>query len=188
MTKTQPANRHPPRPVRKPTSQSPLMRAASPHLTRNSVPHSARDPRAAEVLARELRHVIEHAQNQRTQPGHQVLLDKEFHGFRVVLTHTLLEKNHAVTLSPRELEIARMIGKGLPNKMIADVLDISAWTVGTHLRRIFAKLGVSCRAAMVTEILERAGLSPDQGKANTNARESSFSSRPAISPNGPARR
>lgn len=59
---------------------------------------------------------------------------------------------HAPVLSPRELEIARMTADGLPNKTIAAVLDISTHTVDTHLRRIFAKLGVGCRAAMATRL------------------------------------
>lgn len=53
-------------------------------------------------------------------------------------------------LSPRESEIARLVAKGLPNKTIAAILDISPWTVATHLKRIFAKLGVRSRAAMVS--------------------------------------
>jgi two-component system, NarL family, nitrate/nitrite response regulator NarL len=59
-----------------------------------------------------------------------------------------------VNLSPREQEIARLIAKGLPNKTIAAVLDISPWTVSTHLRRIFTKLGVSSRAEMVAQVLK----------------------------------
>ena len=48
----------------------------------------------------------------------------------------------------------RLVANGLPNKAIADVLDVSLWTVGTHLRRIFAKLGVNSRAAeMVAHVL-----------------------------------
>jgi len=35
------------------------------------------------------------------------------------------------------------------------VLEISTWTVATHLRRIFAKVGVSSRAAMIARLLER---------------------------------
>jgi len=58
------------------------------------------------------------------------------------------------SLSPRELEIARMVAKGYPNKTIAAVLDISAWTVCTYLRRMFAKLSVSSRAALVARLLE----------------------------------
>lgn len=59
-----------------------------------------------------------------------------------------------IILSPREQEIARMVAAGYPNKTIAAVLDISSWTVGTHLRRVFAKLGVGSRAAMVARLLE----------------------------------
>lgn len=52
-------------------------------------------------------------------------------------------------LSPREREIAWMVSLGHTNKTIATVLEISLYTVSAHLRRIFAKLGVSTRAAMV---------------------------------------
>ena len=64
----------------------------------------------------------------------------------------------ALRLSPREREVARMIAKGYPNKIIASVLDISVWTVSTHLRRIFAKLGVTSRTAMVTTMFKRGRL------------------------------
>jgi DNA-binding CsgD family transcriptional regulator len=55
-------------------------------------------------------------------------------------------------LSPREQEIARMVASGYPNKTIASVLEISSWTVASHLRRIFTKLQVSSRAAMATRL------------------------------------
>ena len=57
------------------------------------------------------------------------------------------------SLTPREQEIVRMVAKGYPNKTIAGVLNISCWTVDTHLRRTFAKLGVASRAAMVARIM-----------------------------------
>jgi len=55
-------------------------------------------------------------------------------------------------LSPRELEIARLIASGMSNKSIGAVLDISTWTVAAHIRRMFAKLGVVTRAALVARL------------------------------------
>lgn len=52
-------------------------------------------------------------------------------------------------LTKRELQIVMLVSEGRVNKQIADQLNISEWTVSTHLRRIFAKLGVDSRAAMV---------------------------------------
>lgn len=56
----------------------------------------------------------------------------------------------AELLTPRELQIVVLVADGKVNKQIADILRISEWTVSTHLRRIFAKLGVDTRAAMVS--------------------------------------
>ena len=52
-------------------------------------------------------------------------------------------------LTDRELQVATLVAMGHPNKQIASHLHISEWTVSTHLRRIFLKLGVDSRAAMV---------------------------------------
>ncbi len=52
-------------------------------------------------------------------------------------------------LTERETQIAALVAKGNSNKQIANQLSISIWTVSTHLRRIFVKLGVDTRAAMV---------------------------------------
>ena len=84
-----------------------------------------------------------------------VLLDVQVDGVRCLLIRAQADSSRAhVWLSPRELEIVRMVAKGYPNKMIAAVLEISCWTVSTYLRRIFAKLGVSSRAAMVARLGE----------------------------------
>lgn len=56
------------------------------------------------------------------------------------------------TLSPREQEIVRRIAKGQQNKNIAEALNCSPWTVSTHLRRVFTKLGVRSRAAMIAKV------------------------------------
>jgi DNA-binding NarL/FixJ family response regulator len=59
-----------------------------------------------------------------------------------------------VMLSPREQEVVRLVTKGLSNKAIAAVLDISYWTVSTHLRRIYNKLDVGSRAEMTAKALQ----------------------------------
>jgi DNA-binding NarL/FixJ family response regulator len=51
----------------------------------------------------------------------------------------------ASVLTARELEVVRMVARGLSNKEIADSLSISEGTVKSHLRAIFEKLGVSSR-------------------------------------------
>jgi DNA-binding CsgD family transcriptional regulator len=79
----------------------------------------------------------------------EIIVDTELDGSRYLLVRMPRRTGTGVTLSPREQEIVRMVAQGHPNKVIADVLNISSWTVGTHLRRIFAKLGVGSRAAMV---------------------------------------
>jgi DNA-binding CsgD family transcriptional regulator len=52
------------------------------------------------------------------------------------------------TLSPRELEVARRVGRGLTDKQIALELAVGVTTVRTHLQRIFHKTGVQRRAAL----------------------------------------
>lgn len=91
----------------------------------------------------------------------EVLVDTEVDGARYLLVRMRRLGHSRIQLSPREREIVRMVAKGHPNKVIADVLNISCWTVCTHLRRIFAKLGVGSRAAMVAQLLELGVLAPD---------------------------
>jgi DNA-binding CsgD family transcriptional regulator len=50
-------------------------------------------------------------------------------------------------LTPRELEVLRMVAAGQTNKGIAAELVLSERTVDRHVSNIFAKLGVSSRAA-----------------------------------------
>jgi DNA-binding NarL/FixJ family response regulator len=88
-------------------------------------------------------------------PTRELVLDTEVDGVRYLLIRPICQTPRVQNvLSPRELEVARMVAKGYPNKVIAGVLDISSWTVCTHLRRIFAKLGVTSRAAMVAKVIE----------------------------------
>lgn len=52
-------------------------------------------------------------------------------------------------LTPRELEIVRMIAQGLRNKAVAERLSISEGTVKIHLHNIYEKLGVDGRLELV---------------------------------------
>lgn len=63
-------------------------------------------------------------------------------------------------LSERELEVLRLIARGETNAGAAARLFISEATVKTHLLHIYAKLGVSERAAAVATAYERGLLVP----------------------------
>jgi DNA-binding CsgD family transcriptional regulator len=82
----------------------------------------------------------------------ELLLEGEIDGARYTLVRSY-RGGASTALSPREREIARLVANGLPNKAIGAVLEISTWTVATHLRRIFSKLGVTSRAAMVASMM-----------------------------------
>jgi len=58
-------------------------------------------------------------------------------------------------LSQRELEVLEMVARGATNREAAAKLFISEATVKTHLLHIYAKLGVSDRAAAVAEGFQR---------------------------------
>jgi DNA-binding NarL/FixJ family response regulator len=54
----------------------------------------------------------------------------------------------AIVLSPQELQIARMAADGLSNRDIGSTLYLSHRTIGSHLYRIFPKLGVASRGEL----------------------------------------
>jgi DNA-binding NarL/FixJ family response regulator len=53
------------------------------------------------------------------------------------------------TLTPREIEIVRMVSRGLRNRIIAKRLSISEGTVKVHLHNVYEKLGVDGRLELV---------------------------------------
>ena len=62
-------------------------------------------------------------------------------------------------LTPRELDVLRLVAQGLGNKEIAAELDLSAHTVKYHLASVLAKLGVRFRTEAVSRGI-RTGLLP----------------------------
>jgi DNA-binding NarL/FixJ family response regulator len=65
-------------------------------------------------------------------------------------------------LSERELEALALLARGASNRDAAAQLFISEATVKTHLLHIYAKLGVSDRAAAVGEAFNRGLLTPER--------------------------
>lgn len=87
-----------------------------------------------------------------TSEAEQTVLDIELDGARYQLIRRPCRAIVRHSLSPREMEIARLVAKGYVNKTIAGILDISCYTVDTYLRRVFAKLDVTSRSAMVARL------------------------------------
>ncbi|MGX7673770.1 response regulator [Plantactinospora sp. DSM 117369] len=65
------------------------------------------------------------------------------------LLHQMRRPRHDA-LSPREVEVLRLVARGMSNIEIGRELHITEATVKTHLLRTFAKLGVADRTAAVT--------------------------------------
>ncbi len=59
------------------------------------------------------------------------------------------------SLSPREVEILEMVAKGLTNKEIGRVLQISHYTVRNHINHISEKLGSGDRTEAATVALQQ---------------------------------
>jgi len=66
----------------------------------------------------------------------------------------LLQREAAVnalsrTLTSRELEVARMVGKGMHNKLVAAKLSITEGTAKLHLHHVYEKLQVDGRLGLI---------------------------------------
>jgi two-component system, NarL family, response regulator len=67
----------------------------------------------------------------------------------------------AAHLTPREMEVLKLLPRGLSNKEIATQLDVSETTAKWFVKNILQKLGVNDRTAAVTTALERGILHVD---------------------------
>jgi DNA-binding NarL/FixJ family response regulator len=67
----------------------------------------------------------------------------------------LAEHTPRISLSPRELEVLKLIAKGLRNKEIGAALDIAEDTVKIHIKNIFGKLEVMDRTQAVVIASQR---------------------------------
>ena len=67
----------------------------------------------------------------------------------------LATRESFVELSPRELQVLSELAKGLANKEIADILNITEHTVKDHIKNIMAKLRAADRTEAVTTAIQR---------------------------------
>lgn len=73
----------------------------------------------------------------------------------------LLRREGPAGLTSREVEILRLVARGLSNREIALRLTISAKTVGNHIEHIYTKIGGSSRAAASVFAVQH-GLLPEE--------------------------
>jgi DNA-binding CsgD family transcriptional regulator len=75
------------------------------------------------------------------------------HATREVPNRSISPATHGFAqLTVREKQIAACVASGLTDRAIAGTLQISYWTVRTHLDHIFEKLAVTNRAALVARL------------------------------------
>ena len=72
-----------------------------------------------------------------------------------LVTRVRQDADSQPSLSPREIQVLRLVAAGYSNPAIARELFIGEATVKTHLLHVFDKLGVSDRTRAVTLALER---------------------------------
>ena len=105
-----------------------------------------------ETLSRELhdvlRQVLEHPElAERVPPNEPLLFASEvMNGHAIVVI--VRPSRPLNVLTPRELDIARLVGRGLGDQGIAKKLNLSSYTVKAHLRSIYRKLNIHTRASL----------------------------------------
>ena len=84
---------------------------------------------------------------------------REVHAGRRILPPDVLarleERAASPTLTPREIEVMRLVAAGRRDKEIAVALSISNQTARVHMKNIFAKLGVSDRTEAMSVAIRR---------------------------------
>ncbi len=77
------------------------------------------------------------------------------------------KRGYGGRLSPREIEVVRLVVAGRTNREIAQALCRSANTVATQLNSAMRKLGVSSRTALAVRVVETGAASDDRSQGDT---------------------
>ncbi|MGH2549894.1 MAG: response regulator transcription factor, partial [Thermomicrobiales bacterium] len=86
------------------------------------------------------------------QTGRQITIAEAFAEIQAISTPDTtvnLDAETTIKLSPRELDVLRLLAAGHPDRVIADELFLSVRTVEAHVSRTLTKLGVKSRTAAV---------------------------------------
>jgi DNA-binding CsgD family transcriptional regulator len=90
------------------------------------------------------------------KPTVDILIDKEQWSY--------LQKRYHMT--PRELQVARLVCDGFSTKEITKALKIKERTVITHLRNVYIKLRIKCKVTLLLKCLEDVNSFYVQSKAS----------------------
>ena len=63
-------------------------------------------------------------------------------------------KPQNATLSPRQIEIARLVARGLTDKEIGNQLRMTEGNVGWHLKQVFLKWQIHSRTALAARFIQ----------------------------------
>ncbi len=118
------------------------MREPRPHRAERSAPDAARELRAD---VRAGRHDAEAVEAVLGAAGHRVPRRRE----------------GPAGLTPREVEVLRLVARGQSNRQVAERLVITPKTVGNHVEHIYAKIGASSRAGASLFAMQH-GLLPEE--------------------------
>ena len=96
-----------------------------------------------------------------------------------IISRNLGRENYSLT--SREKEVLALAVQGLNRPQIAVQLGLQPLTIGTHMKKIFRKLGVHSRSAAVAMVLKQGVLRGELKDAMLGAKDNVLRGRPATS-------
>lgn len=94
-------------------------------------------------------HQVEHNSTQKTkQFSTSIYIEKKF----AVRSHKFLKESFVEELTQREIEVIELMRQGLKNAEIANALHLSENTVKAHIHRIYGKVGVNSKTALLHKL------------------------------------